>query len=75
MTIEAERRQRDRSAVSRAASERHTEALVAAYIHELSSRHDAARETRGGPARHGRNPDLARADGSVAGEELAVLLQ
>ena len=46
MTIEAERRQRNRRAASTAASERRAEALVAAYIHELSSRHDAEREAR-----------------------------
>ena len=46
MTIEAERRQRNRRAASAAASERRAEALVAAYIHELSPRHRAEREAR-----------------------------
>ena len=46
MTIEAERRQRNRRAASTAASERRAEALVAAYIHELSPRHRAEREAR-----------------------------
>jgi hypothetical protein len=46
MTPETTLRRLDRRAVSRAASERRTEALVAAYIHELSSRHDAEREAR-----------------------------
>ena len=46
MTIEAERRQRNRRAGSTAASERRAEALVAAYIHELSPRHRAEREAR-----------------------------
>ena len=46
MTIEPERRQRNRRAGSTAASERRAEALVAAYIHELSPRHRAEREAR-----------------------------
>jgi hypothetical protein len=33
-------------AAGRAASERRTEALVAAYIHDLSPRHRAEREAR-----------------------------
>jgi hypothetical protein len=36
----------DRSSGSRARSERRTEALVAAYIHQLSPRHHAERESR-----------------------------
>jgi hypothetical protein len=46
MTIETERRHPNRWAVSSAASERRAEALVAAYIHELSPRHRAEREAR-----------------------------
>jgi hypothetical protein len=41
----------DRRTGGRAASERRTQALVAAYIHELSPRHRAEREARkGAPA-------------------------
>ena len=43
MTVETPRRS-DQQATSLASSERRVEALVAAYIHELSSRHDAERE-------------------------------
>jgi hypothetical protein len=41
----------DYRAVSRTASERRAEALVAAYIHELSPRHHAEREAREGRRR------------------------
>ena len=50
MTIETARRRPDRRPMSRRASERRAEALVAAYIHELSPRHRAEREaTRAEP--------------------------
>jgi hypothetical protein len=46
MTPSSTHRGVDRPSRSRALSERRTEALVAAYIHELSPRHQAARESR-----------------------------
>jgi hypothetical protein len=46
MNIETERRRTDRWPANSAASERRAEALVAAYIHELSPRHRAEREGR-----------------------------
>jgi hypothetical protein len=46
MTIETERSHPNRWPASSAASERRAEALVAAYIHELSPRHRAEREGR-----------------------------
>ncbi len=51
MTIETPRRRSDQRATSRTAPERRAEALVAAYIHELSPRHDAERERGGGRRR------------------------
>jgi len=45
MTIETARRRPDRRPDSRAA-QRRAEALVSAYIHELSPRHRAEREAR-----------------------------
>jgi hypothetical protein len=46
MRIETVRRRSDHRPASRAASDRRHEALVAAYIHELSPRHRAEREAR-----------------------------
>jgi hypothetical protein len=46
MRVETAQRHPHRRAASRAASERRAEALVAAYIHELSPRHRAEREAR-----------------------------
>ena len=57
MTIETPRRRSDQRATSRTAPERRAEALVAAYIHELSPRHDAERE-RGGAAPPGHRLEL-----------------
>lgn len=51
MTVETPHRRSDQWATSLTAPERRVEALVAAYIHELSSRHDAEREA--GRAEHG----------------------
>jgi hypothetical protein len=48
MTVENARRRPTDRVLSRAAPERRAEALVAAYIHELSSRHHAERELRRG---------------------------
>jgi hypothetical protein len=48
MTVEDTRRRLTDRAVSRVVPERRAEALVAAYIHELSSRHHAERELRRG---------------------------
>jgi hypothetical protein len=49
MIAETERRDHDRRATLGAASQRRVEALVAAYIHELSSRHRAEREAASYP--------------------------
>jgi hypothetical protein len=49
MTVQDARRRSTDRAVNRAVPERRAEALVAAYIHELSSRHHAERELRRGP--------------------------
>ena len=54
MTIETPPTRADQRATSAAAPDRRVEALVAAYIHELSSRHDAERPGREGPARRRR---------------------
>ena len=60
MTVETARRDPDRRPTSRAASERRAEALVAAYIHELSPRHRAEREAgRPSPTRARFGPRLA----------------
>lgn len=44
--VETPRRRSDQRATGRTAPERRVEAVVAAYIHELSPRHDAEREAR-----------------------------
>jgi hypothetical protein len=54
MTIETQRRHPDRWRASRAPSERRAEALVAAYIHELSPRHRAERQGQESRARRRR---------------------
>ena len=54
MTVETERRHPNRWPTSSPASERRAEALVAAYIHELSPRHRAEREGQEGRARRRR---------------------
>jgi hypothetical protein len=54
MTIETQRRHPDRWRASRAPSERRDEALVAAYIHELSPRHRAERQGQESRARRRR---------------------
>ena len=51
MNIETGRRSPDRWPANSAASERRAEALVAAYIHELSPRHRAEREGRNADTR------------------------
>jgi hypothetical protein len=51
MTAKTPPTRSDQRATSRAAPERHFEALVAAYIHELSPRHHAEREAGDGRPR------------------------
>jgi hypothetical protein len=46
MTTETPRRRDDQRATSVTAPDRRLEALVAAYIHELSPRHHAERQAR-----------------------------
>jgi hypothetical protein len=46
MNVETPRRRSDQRATSRTAPERRAEALIAAYIHELSPRHAAERDAR-----------------------------
>jgi hypothetical protein len=58
MTLETPRRRSDQRATSRVAPERRAEALVAAYIHALSPRHDAEREAGGTPVRTRPSPPM-----------------
>ncbi len=46
MTVDTARTRPDHRLMRGAASERRKEALIAAYIHELSPRHHAERESR-----------------------------